>query len=61
MARTTAQWKAIYKARNARRKTLSRAERKANREMGRHLSTKSWAHSTGAPRIPAEPKKVVDK
>jgi Spy/CpxP family protein refolding chaperone len=59
--KTTEQWKAIYKARNERRKSRSKAERKVDREMGRHLATKSWDKSAGAPKMPAEPKKVTDK
>lgn len=61
MSKTTEQWHAIYKARNARRKARSTSERKADREMGRHLSTKSWDKADGAPKMPAEPKKVMDK
>lgn len=61
MSRTTEQWKTIFQARNERRKTYDRAERKANKEMGRHLSRKMWDKSTGAPKLPAEPKKVTDR
>ena len=59
--KTTEQWKAIYKARNERRKNRSTAERKADRIMGRHLATKSWDKSAGAPKTPAEPKKAAEK
>ncbi|NDC89577.1 MAG: hypothetical protein EB075_12405 [Bacteroidetes bacterium] len=59
--KTKEQWQAIYKARNARRKARSTSERKADREMGRHLATKSWDKSAGAPKMPAEPKKITDR
>lgn len=58
--KTTEQWKAIYKARNERRKNRSTAERKADREMGRHLATKTWDKSAGMPKAPVEAKKPKD-
>lgn len=61
MSKSTEQWKAIFQARNERRKNYDRAERKANKEMGRYLSVKMWDKSTNAPKLPAEPKKVTGK
>jgi Spy/CpxP family protein refolding chaperone len=58
--KTSEQWKAIYKARNASRKAHSTSERKADREMGRHLATKSWDKSAGAPKMSEEPKTATD-
>jgi Spy/CpxP family protein refolding chaperone len=59
VTKTTEQWKAIYKARNARRKARSTSERKADREMGRHLAKKAWDKADGTPKMPAEPRKVI--
>lgn len=57
MSKSTEQWRAIYKARNERRKVRSTSERKADREMGRCLSIRMWDKSTNAPRILNETKK----
>lgn len=61
MSKSTEQWKAIFQARNERRKNYDSAERKQNREMGRYLSVKMWDKSTNSPKMPAEPKKVIDR
>jgi hypothetical protein len=60
MSKTKKQWEAIFKARNERRKGYDKSERKHNRLMGRHLSTRTWDKSANAPLIPKEVKKVYE-
>ena len=46
MGKTTAEWRSIFRQKNARRSLVKGNQRRLNRDMGRLLAAKAWFGDT---------------